>query len=218
MRESLTINEYFPGRRIANALVSYIAYMAQFFCPLGLVAYYPHPRFGLPVWKAVGAGGVGVHLGWGGACWRRYPYLLMGWLWYLGMLVPVIGVRAVRRFARADRFTYLPQIGLCLALVWGVTDLCRFWPYRRWVCGVASALVLAALMGCAWRQTSFWHDSETMLSRTLACTSGNYLAHTNLGVFPVAEGRFDEAVSHYREAMKINPNYACPFQPGFRLG
>ena len=99
----------------------------------------------------------------------------------------------------ADRFTYLPQIGLCIALAWGSGRLCRSWPYRRWVCGVASALVLAVLMGCAWRQTSFWRDSETLWTHALACTSRNIMAHTNLGDAPGRAGRVDEAMAHYRE-------------------
>ena len=125
---------------------------------------------------------------------RRCPYLLVGWLWYLGMLVPVIGLVQVGLQAMADRYTYLPQIGLCIALAWGASDVTRSWPHRAWVCGVASALAVAVLMGCAWRQTSFWRDSETLWTHTLACTSGNYIAHYNLGVALADQGRLDEAI------------------------
>ncbi len=155
--EASALNAQIPvGSRIANALVSYVAYMGQLFCPVGLAAYYPHPEGDLPVWKVIGALAmlacisVGVLAG-----WRRYPYLLVGWLWYVGMLIPVIGLVQVGKIAMADRYTYLPQIGLCIALAWGPIDVCRSWPYRRWLCGVTSALVLAVLMGCAWRTDVF---------------------------------------------------------------
>jgi Flp pilus assembly protein TadD len=193
--------------RIGNALVSYVAYLGQFFFPVGLAAFYPHPEDSLSVWKAIGAllvllciSAVAM------ACWRRRPYLLVGWLWYVGMLVPVIGLLQAGSQARADRYTYLPQIGLCVALVWGAADVCRSWPYRRWLCGIGSALALAALMGCAWRQTSFWCNSETLWNHALACTSGNCVAHYNLGIALAARHRLDETIMHYQQAMEINPN------------
>ena len=129
------------GPRIANALVSYVAYLGQFFYPRGLALFYPHP---------------GTHLAdlergrRSGSCWRAFlrqscarrqgPYLLVGWLWYLGMLVPAIGLKQVGAQAMADRYTYLPQIGIGIALVWWAADLCRSWPYRRPVCSVTSAM------------------------------------------------------------------------------
>jgi Tfp pilus assembly protein PilF len=134
--------------------------------------------------------------------------LLVGWLWYLGVLVPVIGLVQVGVAAAADRFTYLSQIGLCLALVWAAADACRSWPYRRWVCGVASVLVLAVLMGCAWRQTSFWRDGETLWTHALACTSRNDVAHNNLAFALQQRGKIDEAAAHCRQALEINPDYA----------
>jgi len=194
--------------RIANALVSYVAYLSQFICPLGLAPFYPHPGTDLPLWKVIGAGVVLASISAGVlACRRRYPYLLVGWLWYAGMLVPVIGLVQVGAAAMADRFTYLPQIGLDVALAWGAADLCRSWPSRRWVCGIASASVFAALMGCAWRQTSFWRDSETLWTHALACTSRNNVAHNNLGLALAGRDRLDEAMAHYREALEIKPSH-----------
>ncbi len=123
------------------------------------------------------------------------------------MLVPVIGLLQFGVFTRADRFTYLPQIGVYVALAWGAADVCRSWSYRRSVCGIASALVLTVLMGCAWRQVSFWRDSETLWTHTLACTSRNKLAHNNLGNFLADRERLAEAVAHYRQALAIDPRY-----------
>ena len=120
-----------------------MAYLGQLFCPIGLAVLYPHPGNSLPTWEVVGAllvlAGItaGVVI-----LWRRYPYLLVGWLWYVGMLVPVSGLVQVGLHARADRYTYLPQIGLYVAIAWAVADLAGPWPYRRWA--------------AAWRRPRCW--------------------------------------------------------------
>jgi protein O-mannosyl-transferase len=195
--------------RIANALISYVAYIGQSFYPADLAVLYPYPTTGLMIWKAVVALLVllGISLG-AMACWRRNPYLLVGWLWYLVMLMPVIGLVQVGVQAMANRYTYLPQIGLSIALAWGIIYIARSWPYRRWVCGVASALVVAVLMGCTWRQTTFWCNSETLWTHTLACTSQNYLAHNNLGNVLLDTDRVQEAMEHFRQALQLKPDYS----------
>ena len=117
----------------ANAVVSYVTYVGQFFCPMGLAVFYPHPDAPAAVEIAGRGAAAGERLG-GMLAWRRrYPYLLVGWLWYVGMLVPVVGLVQAGSQAMADRYTYLPQIGLCIALAWGVADVCRSSPYRRWL-------------------------------------------------------------------------------------
>jgi len=203
------------SHRIANALVSYVAYVVQSVLPLRLAVFYPHPGDSLPVWKAAAALAVLACISAAAlVCWRRSPYLLVGWLWYLGMLVPVSGVAQSGGQARADRFTYLPQIGLCLALAWFAAELCRSRSDRRdrrWLGGMASALVLAVLMGCAWRQTSFWRDSETLWRHTLACTLRNSLAHSSLGVALAAQGRLHEALAEYQEALEIDPGSVAAY-------
>ncbi len=209
-RDAVRLNAFLPlSWRITNALVSYVAYLGQLVCPIGLAAYYPHPTSSLPIWIPVGAALMLLGISAAALAWRRrFPYLLVGWLWYVGMLVPVIGFLQVGGQARADRYTYLPQIGLYIALAWGVADLCRSWAYRRWLCGAASAIVLAILMACAWRQTGFWHDSETLWDHTLACTSPNSLAHNNLASVLAKRGQYEAAIAHYRQALQIQPNYA----------
>ena len=139
---------------------------------------------------------------------RKCPYLLVGWFWYLGMLLPAIGLVQFGAQTVADRFTYLPQIGLCVALAWAVADACRSSSRRRWAGGLISALVLAVLMGAAWRQTSFSRDSESLWTHTLACTSRNALAHYDLGLALVNRGRLDDALAHYQKAVGIDPDYA----------
>jgi tetratricopeptide (TPR) repeat protein len=181
-----------------------------------LAALYPLGDLDLRPWKVGGA--LVLLLLITAAAWlgrRKCPYLLFGWLWYAGMLLPVSGLLQFGVFTHADRFTYLPQIGLSVALVWGAADLCRLWPYRRPACGVASLLVLAVLMGCAWRQASFWRDSETLWTRALACTSRNKLAHNNLGNFLADRERLSDAVEQYRQAMRIDPRYIDAY---FNLG
>ena len=137
--------------------------------------------------------------------------MLVGWLWYLGTLVPMIGLVPIGKHARADRYTYLPQIGLCIAVVWGmrwgVERLRCDWFARRWLYSVGGTLVVSGLMACAWQQTSYWHNNETLWTHTLACTSQNPLAHSNLGLALADRGQFDEAITHYRKALEIDPNY-----------
>ena len=117
----------------------------------------------------------------------------------------MIGLVQVGQHAMADRYTYVTQIGLYVALAWGAAHVVAVWSRRRSVCGVAAALVLALLMACAWRQTCFWHDSEALWTHTLACNPRNHVAHNLLG-FALADSRkFDEAIAHQKAAIEINP-------------
>ena len=139
--------------------------------------------------------------------WRRKcPFLLVGWLWYVGMLVPVIGLVQVGRQAHADRYTYLSQIGLYIALAWGVSEVMRRWPHRRWACGAVSAIVLMLLAADAWQQTSYWRNNEALWVRALACTSRNGIAHDNLAQALALRGDFDGAIEQFHKALAINPN------------
>jgi tetratricopeptide (TPR) repeat protein len=212
-REAIRFNAAVPvWLRIDNALVSYVTYVVQLFYPAGLAAYYPHPASSLSMGTAISAALVLAAVSAAAvACRRRCPYLLVGWFWYVVMLVPVIGFVQVGGQARADRYTYLPQIGLYVAIVWGAADLCCSWACRRRLSSVVSALVLAALMGCAWRQTCFWQDSETLWRHTLACTPPNSLAHDNFATLLAKRGQYDAAMDHYREAQNIQPNWAGPY-------
>jgi protein O-mannosyl-transferase len=194
--------------RIGNAMVAYVSYLGKFFYPAGLAVFYPHPISSLPTWKVLASLLILAIISWGVIFWRRrHPYLLTGWFWNLGMLVPVIGLVQVGWQAMADRYTYLPQIGLCIALAWGVGHACRYWPNSRRACGIASALALAALIACAWRQTSYWLNSETLWTHALEHTSGNSVAHYNLGKTLFDAGRVEETIDQYRKALQINPNY-----------
>jgi tetratricopeptide (TPR) repeat protein len=195
--------------RIGNVPISYVSYLGMFFYPVGLAVPYPRPSLDLSLWKVFGAVMVLVVLTSATLIGRRKcPYMLVGWLWYLGMMVPVSGLLQMGMETMADRFTYLPQIGLCIALTWGLADASRSLPYRRSVCGVVAALILMVLMGCAWRQTSFWRDNETLWNHTLACTSPNSVAHHALGNTFLGLGQIDKAIEQYQAAIAIEPDYA----------
>jgi protein O-mannosyl-transferase len=195
--------------RVANALVSCVTYLGQMFWPSGLAVLYPFTARGVGVSGAVLSlvllacisGGVFVLR-------RRRPYFLTGWLWYLIMLAPVIGIVQVGAQARADRYTYLPQIGLYLMLTWAAADLCAGWRHRRVVLGGGSAVILVALIFCARAQTVYWRNSELLWTHTLACTSGNFIGHSNLGNALLQKGHLDEAMVHYQQALQIKPDSA----------
>ncbi len=207
-RESLASLESFPvWWRLGNALISYAAYVGQFFYPVGLAVVRPRsPRLaGLASLRGVG-GSRGNYRG-SLAGPAAIPLFARRLVLVLGNVGAGERAGAGRDQAVADRFTYLPQIGLCIALAWGAADACRSRPHVRRLCGVASALMLAALMGAAWRQTVFWRDSETLWTHTLLCTSGNSLAHYNLGAVLLRRGQLDEAMTHYQQALEIRPNY-----------
>ena len=194
--------------RVGNALISYVAYLGQMFWPSGLAVLYPFTARGVGVAGVVLSLVVLAGISTGVFVLRRRPYLLTGWLWYLIMLVPVIGIVQVGAQARADRYTYLPQIGLYVLLTWAAADLCAGWRHRRVVLGGLATIILVALIFCARTQTSYWRNSESLWTHTLACTSDNCIAHNNLGNALLQKGNVDEAIAHYQKALQIKPDYA----------
>jgi tetratricopeptide (TPR) repeat protein len=195
--------------RTENALISSVSYLRMFFYPVGLATPYPRPGLDLPLWNVAGAVLVLALVTLVAAAgWRKRPYLLVGWLWYLGMLVPVSGIIQFGMQTMADRFTYLPQIGLCVALTWALADAWKSWPLRRAAYGAAAALLLAVLLGAAWRQTTFWRDNLTLWNHALCCTSNNRLAHHALGNTFLDQGQIDKAIEQYEAALAIEPDYA----------
>jgi tetratricopeptide (TPR) repeat protein len=190
--------------RLGNALVTCMVYLVQMVYPAGLAVFYPYPHNGLPPWEVALAGtllaGLSV------VAWkqrRTHPWLLMGWVWYLVMLLPVVGLIQVGQQAHADRYTYLPQIGIYVAVTWLVAQ----WRISRVAGGSLMAGVSAVLMLCAWQQTAYWKDNETLWTHTLACTTRNEVAHYGLGSAFLHKERLDEAIAHYQKALAINPDY-----------
>ena len=191
--------------RLANALTAAVIYLRQMFWPSGLAVLYPFPRDGTPMGEVVFAAVLLVVIS--ALAWRERrsrPWLLVGWCWYLVMLVPVAGIIQVGRQAHADRYTYLPQIGIYVALTWLVAE----WRVSRTSIGGLMAVVIAALMVCAWKQTAYWQDSETLWTRALACTTDNDMADNNLGTALVEKGKTDQAIAQYETAIELRPDYA----------
>ena len=201
-----------PALRVANAAVSYVAYLAQIVYPVGLAPFYPYSAAGV---TAVRVGGALALLGIVSVSAflvrRERPYVLVGWLWYLVMLLPVIGIVQVGAQARADRYTYLPHIGVYVVVAWAVAEASRSWRRRAAVLGVVGAGAIGTLMACAYQQASYWRNSETLWRHTLAWNDDNSVAHNNLGAALLADGRVDEAIGHFRRAMQINPQNAFAY-------
>jgi Flp pilus assembly protein TadD len=205
--------------RLANGLTAYATYIWQMFYPSGLAVFYPHLAKHVAPWS-VGAAvlllllvSAGVTVG-----SRKHPYLPMGWLWYLGMLVPVIGLMQVGSQAKADRYTYLPQIGLYIIVAWGCAELCGAWRHRRAALGAGAGVSLVALLVLAHVQTGYWKNSVSLWTHALACTSENSLAHNNLGLALAAEGKLPEAIQHFEQARQLKPDYAEAYNNlGFAL-
>lgn len=194
--------------RVDNAAVSCIVYLRQMIYPSGLVVFYPFPENGLPLWKIVGAFTLLLAISaLVVATRRRQPWLLFGWLWYLGTLVPMIGILQVGAQAHADRYTYLPQIGLCLGLVWVVAEAGIRW---RRIANLslngACVTILIVLVVCTRNQVSYWRNSHTLWARALAFTSRNVIAENNLGNALLDEGNLDGAIVHLQNARQIKPD------------
>lgn len=203
--------------RLGNALVSYVVYLRQMICPAGLAIPYPLAPNGLPILEISLSLVLLALISAGFIAWRKkYPFLLMGWLWYLGMLVPVIGIIQISPdAAHADRYTYLPEIGLAIAGIWAVADWSARWKQRRFILGGLMAIVIGGLIVCGRAQTSYWQNGMSLWTRALACTSANSVAHNNIGYVLYRNGDVEDAISHYHQALKINPDYA---QAHFNLG
>jgi protein O-mannosyl-transferase len=198
------------GARIANALVSYVEYARQFFWPADLSPFYIHPENRLSILQ-IGLAFILLLAISAAALWRRraQPYFFVGWFWYLLMLLPVIGIIQVGLQGHADRYTYLSQIGLCIAVAWTLGDLLARWRVR-WPAVVSSAAaVIIALAFLAWRQTSHWRDSESLWRHALALEPNNDVANAGLGGTLFAQGKIDEAIGHYERAIHSRPGNAA---------
>ena len=192
--------------RITNDLSAYFIYIWQMLWPANLALAYSHPGK-LPIWQTASAAALLVAI----TLYvlflrRRSPYLVVGWFWYMIILLPVIGLVQVGGQAHADRYTYLPQIGLSIAMAWGIADLSVSWPHQREILGGAAAMVTCALVWCAAKQVWYWHDSERLWRHALAVTSQNDVAHLGLGGFLVDEKHLDEAVTELRTVVTNHPN------------
>ncbi|MCX6376570.1 MAG: tetratricopeptide repeat protein, partial [Armatimonadetes bacterium] len=202
--------------RVMNAAVSYVSYIGKMLWPSRLSAIYPHPGDALPIWKAVTAAVILVVIsvlviraG------RRHPYMPVGWFWYLVTLIPVIGLVQVGGQAMADRYTYIPLIGLFIMIAWGIPGLLRVGERASGRVGertsaylaIPACLSAAVLIVCTFRQVGYWRNSISLLEHAIAVTPVNYGAHDALGAAFAAEGRYDLAIAQHEAALKIAPDY-----------
>ncbi|MGD0786320.1 MAG: tetratricopeptide repeat protein [Sedimentisphaerales bacterium] len=195
--------------RIGNAFISYARYIEKMIWPSRLAVFYPNPYENVSVLYAVISAAVllivtilVIRLA------KNHRYLVTGWFWYLGTLIPVIGFIQVGRHAMADRYTYITLTGLFIIIAWGLPQLTAKWPQRKIALGVSMVIVLTALGICAHRQVSYWKNSFVLFSHALAVTQNNYIAYNNLGIAYVDLGRWSEAIDNCKQAIKIKPNLA----------
>jgi protein O-mannosyl-transferase len=207
--------------RLNNTFAGYVTYIWQMLWPARLAVFYPHPNDSLPLMEVtvgiaflVGVSLLVIYLR------RTKPYLVTGWFWYLGMLVPVIGLIQVGEQAHADRYTYLPQIGLYIMIAWTVGDLLleSTSRVRGALIGVAAALAIVSLGVRAFGQASYWKSSETLWNHTLTVTGENDVAHNNLGFLFLRRGELDKAISEFQAALNIrSKNVATHYSLGAAL-
>jgi protein O-mannosyl-transferase len=194
--------------RISNALVSYVKYIGNMIWPQGLTVFYPYPRM-VPAWETIGALFLLVCVSvLAIRSVKRVPYFIIGWLWFLGTLVPVLGLVQTGLWpAMADRFAYVPLIGLFMIFAWGVPQICQNWRHRT-ICISASAVILLLILTTVtWKQLGYWKNSITLFEHNLRFTSNNDVAHNNLGIALGKQGRTEEAFKHFLLAIQINPDY-----------
>lgn len=202
---ALGSTEFLPiAWRATNAVVSYFEYVRQMFWPVGLIPFYVHPENRLPGSQLLAATVVLIGIS-AIAIFRRRqnPYLFMGWCWYLVTLLPVIGLVQVGLQGHADRYTYLPQIGIAIAVVWLANDVTRSWTRQKFVLIVFGAAIVASLSFLAWKQTTYWRDTETLWTHALSVSPVNDVAHAGLAGILIVRGETDAAIEHYRQALAL---------------
>jgi len=202
------------GARVDNALRSYVTYLWMAVWPVDLAFLYPHPGRmaggirGLTMAGLAAGAALLALTAIAAALWRRLPYLLVGWLWYLGTLVPVIGIVQVGNQALADRYTYIPLIGIAIIAAWGTADLARRWPSVRAPLAVGAVALLGFWLARTWAQVAVWRDEPTLDLHALRVTANNFVAHNNLGRALYLQGSLREAAEHLERALAIEPKFA----------
>ena len=200
--------------RIIHSLITYLAYLQKMFWPSKLSYFYPYPENALSVTQGIFCGMVLVGITFISIkLIRKAPYFAVGWFWYLGTLVPVIGIFVQAGWqAMADRYAYVPLIGIFIIVAWGLPELMAKWRHKKKVLSISAGILIPTLMVMTWTQVGHWKNSITIFKHTIRVTDKTYptfaQAHNSLGFALVAEGKNEEAISHYKIAIKINPDFA----------
>jgi Flp pilus assembly protein TadD len=192
--------------RLANAATSYIRYLGKTFWPVDLAVFYPFPARGIPSWQVAGSVAALALITW--MAYRahsRRPWLITGWCWYLLTLLPVVGIVQVGMQSMADRYLYVPMIGLLIAVSWQVGEFCQGSLGRTRFAIAAGGLALGICAVLSWRQAHVWQNGVTLFTHAIQVTEGNFVAHDNLGVELDRLGRPEEALTEYRETLRIKP-------------
>ena len=206
-----TLGHFSFGERLENACVSYTRYLASTVWPTRLAVFYPHPGEWPFLTFAVSVAVVALGMLLALSVARRWPAIAVGWFWYVGVLMPTIGLVQVGDQARADRYTYFALIGVFVGAVWFAGELWQQFARWRVPLAVAAAGVVGACVVQTSRQLARWHDNETLFRHALAVTVDNFVAHNNLANALVAKGDLDEAIAHFEKALAIQPEYAPPY-------
>jgi len=192
--------------RVPNVVISYVHYILKTMYPVHLATFYPYP-VAFPWWKVTAAIVVLAaltmlairHM-------HRHPYVIVGWFWFIGTLVPVIGLVQVGVQSMADRYMYLPIVGLFIIIAWGLPELISNWRYKRFWLGAPAIMAVVVLSVVTWNQTGYWKNSESLFSHAIAVTENNFVAHYNLGIALASKDETDQAIAHYQKSLAISPN------------
>jgi len=196
------------GVRLANAPIAFVTYLEKTFWPHDLAVFYPFPSQ-IPMWQILGASLLTMIISIAVIVMvKRLPYIFVGWFWYVMTIAPVIGIIKVGNHAMADRYHYIPSIGLAVILAWGIPELIRNEERRKKTLFPAGLVLLVILSILSWKQCGYWENSISLFNHTLQITKNNFIAHDGLGIALLEEGKTEKAINHFSEVIRINPNYA----------
>jgi tetratricopeptide (TPR) repeat protein len=194
--------------RVGNAFISYIAYIGKMICPSNLAIIYPYPELLVP-WQVLGSVllliAITMAIFW---MVKRAPYLATGWLWYTGTLLPVIGIVQINNQLMADRYTYIPLIGLFIMVAWGVPDLLKKWNHLKEILIASSTLIILCLSIITWIQVGYWQNSITLFDHALKVTDNNWIAYDRRGNAYYTLGNYRQAIEDYGRLIEIRPDLA----------